>query len=368
MTPFPPRRHWCGWKNEIGKERPARMGERHRPSVRPSVSVVVFVRSSYILHFVESLLLLNLRFAHVVRFSKEKTHEKLYTAKTKKIQQRQQGALSPLSMALFGRWLLLLFWILSRTELQAAAAAVATTTTTTTEEEDNCPNSSSTNTKTDTTMASNKYQQDGPEAKEIAQYLPYFPFKGIPRFYDIGGLMKEPKVFQKVVDIFVERYKELEIDVVAGLDARGFVLGPPIALAMEKPFVMMRKKGKMPNSISSDGYNTEYGTRAGLTVQRDAFQEGDRVLIIDDLVATGGTLSSAISLVKMLKAKPIECACIVELKMFIDPPEASGLPSRIKLFQGLGHQDVPVWGLISEDVLTNEATLHKDYVDDGEEH
>jgi len=215
---------------------------------------------------------------------------------------------------------------------------------------------------------SSKYEQDGPEAKEIAQYLPYFPFKGIPRFYDIGGFLYEPEIFQKIVDIFADRYKELQVDVIVGLDARGFILGPPIALALKKPFVMMRKKGKMPNSISSENYMTEYGSRAGLTVQRDKIKEGDRVLIIDDLVATGGTLSSAISLVKMLKGTVVECACVVELKLFIDPTEESGLPSRTKLFTQLGHADIPVWGLVSEDILTNEAELHKEYVDDGEEH
>lgn len=218
------------------------------------------------------------------------------------------------------------------------------------------------------TTVSSKYQQDGPEAKEIAHYLPYFPFKGIPRFYDIGGFLYEPQVFQNIVDIFADRYREIGVDVIAGLDARGFILGPPIALALKKPFIMMRKKGKMPNSITSDDYKTEYGDRSGLTVQRDKIKSGDRVLIIDDLVATGGTLGSAISLVKMLEGVVVECACVVELKMFIDPPEESGLPSRTKLFKKLGHEDVPVWGLVSEDILTNEADLPNEYVDDGEEH
>jgi len=152
------------------------------------------------------------------------------------------------------------------------------------------------------------------------------------------------------------------------LDARGFVLGPPIALALKKPFIMMRKKGKMPNCIESEPYDTEYGKRSGLCVQKDAIKKGDRVLIIDDLVATGGTLSSAISLVKMLGGVVVECACVVELKMFVDPPEGSGLPSRTKLFSALDMADVPVWGLISEDVLIVEAELPEGYVDDGEEH
>lgn len=180
--------------------------------------------------------------------------------------------------------------------------------------------------------------------------------------------MCEPEIFQKIVDIFVERYEAIGVDVIAGLDARGFVLGPPIALAMKKPFVMMRKEGKMPNTVRSNCYDTEYGSRSGLTVQRDKIKEGERVLIIDDLVATGGTLSSAISLVKMLGAIVVECACVVELKCFINPPVHTGLPSRTKCFEKLGFSDVPIWGLVSEDLLTNEATLPEGYLDDGEEH
>jgi adenine/guanine phosphoribosyltransferase-like PRPP-binding protein len=86
----------------------------------------------------------------------------------------------------------------------------------------------STTDKPNASQLKSKYEQDGPEAKEIAQYLPYFPFKGIPRFYDIGCFLYQPEIFQKVVDIFVERYHEIGIDAVAGLDARGFILGPPI--------------------------------------------------------------------------------------------------------------------------------------------
>jgi adenine phosphoribosyltransferase len=217
-------------------------------------------------------------------------------------------------------------------------------------------------------VLNNKYQQDGQDARAIAKHLPYFPFKGIPRFYDIGGFLAKPDIFQRIVDIFVERYENIAIDSIAGLDARGFILGPPIALALKKPFLMMRKKGKMPNTLHSQDYRTEYGNREGLTVQRDKIHKGDRVLIVDDLVATGGTLSSAISLVKMLQGIVIECACVVELKMFINPHPDSGIPSRTKLFQELGHDHVPVWGLISEDVLLEEAPLPEDYVDDGEEH
>jgi len=212
------------------------------------------------------------------------------------------------------------------------------------------------------------YEQDGRKAREIAKYIPYFPFKGIPRFYDIGGFLEKPKVFQDIVNIFIRRYSCMNIDSIVGLDARGFIIGPPIALALQKPFIMMRKKGKMPNSIQSPSYQTEYGSRDGLTVQRDKIKNGDNVLILDDLVATGGTLSSAIELVQTLGGTVIECGCVVELKMFIDPPNGSGIPNRTKLFKRLNVEKVPVWGLISEDILVNEAELSDNYVDNGEEY
>ena len=95
------------------------------------------------------------------------------------------------------------------------------------------------------------YDQDGPIAQEIASVTPYYPFKAIPRFYDIGGFLAHPQIFQKVVDAYVQRYKDLNVDSIGGFDARGFVLGPPIALALNKPFFMLRKPGKMPNTVSS---------------------------------------------------------------------------------------------------------------------
>ena len=152
------------------------------------------------------------------------------------------------------------------------------------------------------------------------------------------------------------------------IDARGFVLGPPIALQLKKPFYMIRKPGKMPNCIHSSSYDVEYGKRSGVSIQKNSIKPKDRVLVIDDLVATGGTLSAAIQLVHMLGGSVVECACVVELKMFVDPPSDSGLPSRTKLFQSLGIHHVPVWGLISEEVLTVAAELPPDYQDDGEEH
>jgi adenine phosphoribosyltransferase len=225
------------------------------------------------------------------------------------------------------------------------------------------------------------YQQDGEAAKRIAAVIPYYPFKGIPRFYDIQGFLQRPDIFQEVVDIFVARYKDKKIDSIGGFDARGFIIGPPLALALKKPFFMLRKPGKMPNSISSSAYAVEYGKREGMCIPRGhplsendplkkstVVKPGDNVLLVDDLVATGGTLSSGIELVHAMGATVAECACIVELKMFVDPPAESGLPSRSKAWKAKGIDNVPVWGLISEDILTLQGALPEGYTDDGEEH
>ena len=115
---------------------------------------------------------------------------------------------------------------------------------------------------------------------------------GVPRFYDISGMTQNPEVFQLCIDVFVKRYAGMDIDAIAGLDARGFVLGPPIALALKKPFIMIRKKGKLPNAVTGQEYRKEYeGANANggdeLCISRTAIQPGARILVIDDLVATG---------------------------------------------------------------------------------
>lgn len=137
-----------------------------------------------------------------------------------------------------------------------------------------------------------EYEHDGPIARQIAAVIPYYPFHGVDRFYDISGMTHNPHVFQLCIDVFVRRYANMNVDAVAGLDARGFVLGPPIALALKKPFIMVRKQGKLPNAVSGLEYRKEYvGDNASggdeLCVSRTAIIPGARVLVIDDLVATG---------------------------------------------------------------------------------
>jgi adenine phosphoribosyltransferase len=198
-------------------------------------------------------------------------------------------------------------------------------------------------------MAEFSYAQDGPEAQTIAAVVPYYPFHGVPRFYDISGITQNPSVFQLTIDIFVRKYASLDVDVIAGLDARGFILGPPIALALRKPFVMIRKKGKLPNAVTGANYFKEYeGANAAggdeLCISRTAIQPGNRVLVIDDLVATGGTLIAACDLLAAVGATIVECACVVELK---------ALGGYAKL--NAKHPTVKVWGLISEDILLLEG-------------
>jgi len=195
------------------------------------------------------------------------------------------------------------------------------------------------------------YKQDGPEARRIASVIPYYPYHGVDKFYDITGMLKDPVAFQLCIDVFVKRYTDLNIDCIAGLDARGFILGPPIALALKKPFIMIRKQGKLPNAITGSEYHKEYAgaNKTGgdeLCMSKTAIIPGQRVMVIDDLVATGGTLIAACDLLKSAGATIVECACVVELKFL-------GGYQKLQI----NHPTTAVWSLISEDVLTLEGKL-----------
>nr|GMD87343.1 adenine phosphoribosyltransferase 5-like [Ipomoea batatas] len=141
--------------------------------------------------------------------------------------------------------------------------------------------------------------------------IPNFPKQGI-MFQDITTLLLNPKVFKDTVEIFVDRYKDMGISVVAGVEARGFMFGPPIALAIGAKFVPLRKPGKLPGEVISEAYELEYG-RDCLEMHVGAVEKGDRVVVIDDLIATGGTLSAAINLLERMGAEVIECGCVIGL-------------------------------------------------------
>ncbi|KAJ7958246.1 putative Adenine phosphoribosyltransferase [Quillaja saponaria] len=141
--------------------------------------------------------------------------------------------------------------------------------------------------------------------------IPNFPKPGI-LFQDITTLLLDTRAFRDTIDLFVERYRGRDISVVAGIEARGFIFGPPIALAIGAKFVPLRKPKKLPGEVISEEYSLEYGTDK-IEMHVGAVQEGERALVIDDLIATGGTLCAAIKLLERVGADVLECACLIEL-------------------------------------------------------
>jgi adenine phosphoribosyltransferase len=141
--------------------------------------------------------------------------------------------------------------------------------------------------------------------------VPDFPKPGI-LFYDITTLLKEPSAFNDVIDRMAEPVKDDRIDLVVGMESRGFIFAAPLAYKLGAGFVPVRKLGKLPADTIEVEYDLEYGT-AALEVHRDAIAEGQRVLIVDDLLATGGTVLGTIELVKRLGGEIAGLSFMVEL-------------------------------------------------------
>lgn len=138
-----------------------------------------------------------------------------------------------------------------------------------------------------------------------------WPKKGI-MFRDITTLIKDPEGLKETIDLLYERYKDKKIDKVVGIESRGFIFGAPLAYLLGCGFVPVRKPGKLPAECVSEEYTLEYGTDK-IEIHKDAISKGDKILIVDDLLATGGTMAAARNLVKKLGGKVIECAFIVDL-------------------------------------------------------
>jgi adenine phosphoribosyltransferase len=155
-----------------------------------------------------------------------------------------------------------------------------------------------------------------------------WPAPGV-QFRDITPLLQDPKVFRVLIDAFVHRYMDVALrpSVVAGLDARGFILGAVVAYELNLGFVPIRKKGKLPFDTIQETYELEYGS-ATVELHTDAVKPGDRVLLIDDLIATGGTMLAGKKLLEQLGASVIEGAAIVDLPELggSEKIRASGLP------------------------------------------
>lgn len=141
--------------------------------------------------------------------------------------------------------------------------------------------------------------------------VPDFPKPGI-NFFDITTLLLKPEAFNEVIDVFEERYKSFEIDSIVAIEARGFIFGGVLAARMSLPFVPIRKPGKLPAEVKSVEYELEYGSDS-IEIHKDAINPGDRVLILDDLLATGGTAEAAIGLVQESGGTVVETAFVVDL-------------------------------------------------------
>ena len=141
--------------------------------------------------------------------------------------------------------------------------------------------------------------------------VPDFPEPGI-MFRDVTTLFAEPVAFKAMIEQFNQKFTNIDIDYIGGIDARGFIIGAAFALAREIGFVPVRKKGKLPYDTIAEDYALEYGT-ATLELHTDAVSIGSKVLIVDDLIATGGTAIAAVNLFRQLKADVVGCAFLVNL-------------------------------------------------------
>ncbi|XP_073047849.1 adenine phosphoribosyltransferase 4-like [Primulina eburnea] len=150
-----------------------------------------------------------------------------------------------------------------------------------------------------------------PAIQSTIRVVPNFPKPGI-MFQDITTLLLDPKSFKDTVDLFVERYKSKNISVVAGIEARGFIFGPPIALAIGAKFVPLRKPKKLPGKVFRQEYDLEYGSDC-LEMHVGAVEPGELAIVVDDLIATGGTLCAAMNLLERAGAEVLECACVIEI-------------------------------------------------------
>lgn len=147
--------------------------------------------------------------------------------------------------------------------------------------------------------------------KEIIRDVPDFPKEGIV-FKDITTLLQDAKSFQKVVDLIAHRYIDEDIDLVLGIEARGFIVGAALAYKLGKGVILVRKPGKLPYKTHSTTYDLEYGTDE-LHIHQDAVGRGQRILIVDDLLATGGTVQAVIGLIEKMGGAVVECAFMAEL-------------------------------------------------------
>ena len=154
------------------------------------------------------------------------------------------------------------------------------------------------------------------ELRDYVRSIPNYPEEGII-FRDVTPILSDAEAFQRAITCLKLLAKEVDFDVVVAPEARGFIFGAPLAHAMGKGFVPVRKKGKLPCETIEEEYDLEYGTEI-LQIHKDAIKKGQRVVIVDDLLATGGTVQAIIKLVERLGGEVVKICCLIEL------PELNG--------------------------------------------
>src|SRR5215469_13961750 len=164
------------------------------------------------------------------------------------------------------------------------------------------------------------------EIEAAIRNVPDFPKAGI-QFKDITPLLADPRLFAGTIDLLTEHYKPGSVDAVVGIDARGFIFAAAAATKLQAGFVPVRKKGKLPFKTHEQDYALEYGS-ATVAMHVDALKPGARVLLIDDLLATGGTAAAAAALVSKLNAKILEISFLIELKFLNGRDKLKGYPVR----------------------------------------
>lgn len=159
--------------------------------------------------------------------------------------------------------------------------------------------------------------------KDYIRVIPDFPQPGI-RFKDITTLLKDAVAYRAAIEAMKEQVSALQIDLIAGPEARGFVIGAPLAVALGVGFIPIRKSGKLPGETVEAAYDLEYG-KDRLAIHRDAIQPGQKVLIADDLLATGGTIATSIDLIRQLGGDIVGAAFLIELSYLNGREKLSGI-------------------------------------------
>ena len=149
------------------------------------------------------------------------------------------------------------------------------------------------------------------KVEDYVRTIPDFPEKGI-MFRDITTVLKDPDGFELAIDELQGFLEGVDFDVIAGTESRGFIFGTPLAYNLHKPFVLIRKKGKLPAETVEQTYDLEYGT-ATIEMHKDSIQPGQKVVLVDDLIATGGTIEAAAKLVEKLGGKVVKMIFLMEL-------------------------------------------------------